>query len=342
MPNLRTLEETARRDRLDGRFVAAAAGYEQLARRLAKPSQAYLLAALSAALAGDLEETTRLFERFFETAERPSMANLNDLLSLYHQTGRQQRRAGAVERLFPASAADRGRSRQQVMVFALPKSAGTSVVQTLAATLQVRHLASGLDDARTPGYSASVLDPLLMERLSGRTLLHQTHAMPWRENLQRVRDHAYPKLLVHLRDPRDALLSYYYMAEKYELHRLRLLLLCPDYDRLEPGERMAVLARHVYPRFLEWIIGWVAAADALGDRARVTSFETFKREPEAFFRELSLFVGGRERAPAPIRKTHFRRGRAGQTDDPLMPATLRQALFEQLPGELTRRFGWTL
>ena len=340
MPDLQSVEQAARRHRQEGHFAAAAAAYERLAGHLATPAQAYLQAALCAALDGSLGETARLFEQFFWSAERPSMANLNDLLSLYHQTGRQQRRDEAIRRLFPGPSGDR--DRRQVLVFALPKSAGTSVVQTLADTLHVRHVASGSDDARTPGYSAPLLDAALLRRLSGRTLLHQTHAMPWGENLRLQQAHAYPRFVVHLRDPRDALLSYYYMAEKYELHRLRLLLLEPDYGHLEPGERMALLARRLYPRFLEWIIGWVAAADSAGERARVTSFETFKRDPETFFKALTRFVSGRELPPAPVRKTHFRKGRAGQTDDPLMPPAMRAELFEQLPAELTRRFGWTV
>jgi hypothetical protein len=339
------LAKEARENRAAGNFAAASALFTRLAEQLNSPANAYLEAALCAALGGDLAETARLFERFFWSAEKPNVANLNDLISLYHLTQRPERVAEAVTRLFPPLPDDHprsGRKQRQAMFFALPKSAGTSVVQTLAETLRIRYVASGSDDTRVPGYSAAVLEPAILERLSGRDLLHQTHAMPWRENLEKMREYCYRKFIVHLRDPRDALLSYYYMAEKYELHRLRLLLMYPDYDRLPPIERMELLARKIYPNFLEWIIGWTAAADAAGGRAMVTSFERFKREPEPLLSELTRFLGGRELPLAPVRKTHFRKGKSGQKDDPLLPAELRERLYEQIPHELCRRFDWAL
>ncbi len=299
-------------------------------------------AALAAARAGDLPRTARLFEKYFWTAEKPKFAVLNDLLSLYHQTQQHERKARAVRRLIPPAAASVGEKvpNRQIMVLTLPKSAGTSVVQTLSATIGVPFVASGSDDARTPGYSAAVLEPALLAPLAGRAVLHQTHAMPWRENLQSLRRFCAPKLIVHLRDPRDALLSYYHMAESYPLHRLRLLLLRPDYDRLVPAARMALLAREVYPRFLEWMIGWVAVADALGRTATVTSFETFRGNPDGFFRHLTTFLTGKEQPAAKVRKVHFRNGAVGEIDESLMPSSMRAELHAMIPRELVRRFAW--
>ena len=338
------LQQAAKSARAEGRFTAAAGTYEELAGCLEDPSPALLRAALCAALSGSLNETARLFDSFFWAAKRPSFANLNDLLSLYHQTGQQERVAEAVDRLLLRQSDGQGqqRKRRQVMVFALPKSAGTSVVQTLASTIGVPHVASGSDDPRTPGYSAPLLEPRLLERLSERGLLHQTHALPWKENLEQIQQHSSSRIIVHLRDPRDALLSYYYMAEKYELHRLRLLLLYPDYDQLDPPARMELLSRTVYPVFLEWITGWVAAADIIGDKARVTTFESFKQDPETFFRQLTFFLSSRDLPLAPVKKTHFRKGQSGQTDDPLMPPEIREDLYGAIPVELARRFGWEI
>jgi len=342
MSNPQKIGEAARKAYTAGKYVAAAEGYEKLAVHLADPAKAYLRAALCAALSGNLGETIRLFEIYFWSKDSPSVADLNDLLNFYHQTGQRERVAEAVERRYPSPIGDQHEAKlnRQAMVFALPKSAGTSVVQTLAETLGVRHVASGSDDLRAPGYSASVLEPELLRRLSGRQILHQTHAMPWQENMEQLRRHGYPKFIVHLRDPRDALLSYYYMAENYELHRLRLLMQCPDYDRFDLSARMRFLIRTVYPVFLEWIIGWVAAADALSDRATVTSFERFKEEPESFFKHLTFFLSGKNSPLAPIKKIHFRKGKSGQTDDPLLPPSIREELYQHIPTELSRRFGW--
>lgn len=344
MPSPQDLEQTAKKARARGNYRAATAEFEELARQSEDPSEAYLEAALCAALAGDLAETARLFGQRFQTSKSPSFATFNDFLNLCRQTGQEEAIEAALDRLFPRKpgAEEQAGRSHQAMVFTLPKSAGTSVVQTLAATLRVGRVASGSDDARAPGYSASLLEPGLLQRLASEKLLHQTHAMPWRENLVQLRQHCFPKIVVHLRDPRDALLSYYYMAEKYELHRLRLLLMYPDYNRLDPPKRMQLLSRTVYFRFLEWITGWVAVADTLGEQqAMVTTFERFKGEPDAFFRDLSIFFSGKERPLARVRQTHFRRGNVGQTDDPLLPQSMRKSLYDYIPRELSRRFGWS-
>ena len=119
MSNQEKLRKAIRKNRSEGNYGAAASDYEQLAQCLDDPSEAYLGAALCSALSGNLNDTVRLFESFFWATESPSFANLNDLLSLYHRAGLQERSTKAINRLFPSPADNHGQpeTRRQVMIF---------------------------------------------------------------------------------------------------------------------------------------------------------------------------------------------------------------------------------
>jgi len=288
---------------------------------------------------GNLAQATAHMDAAFWMDATEQRGIFNDLVRLYRLNGQTDKIPRAMDAVLgPRS--DRP-TRRQNLVFALPKSAGTSVCSSVAGALGTGHFASGFDLPTIPHYSAAVLGPQISRRVGTNRIIHQTHAMPWPENIKVLRDTAKPKFLVHVRDPRPAVLSYYHMGDAAALHRLRLILAIPTYNQMSAEDRFAKVVELVFPMFIEWLNGWVDYVDQSEGSGMITSFEEFKADPNGLVRRITGFLAGEEREPTTIYKTHFRKG-SNDAPDPLLTEALRQELFEKIPEGLRTRFGWTV
>lgn len=263
-------------------------------------------------------------------------AHVNDIVRLMWLTGQKERIPAFLERYMPLSGRPSGR---QWMVFALPKSAGSSLSSSLADALGVPHYPSGYESPKMPYQAAVLLAPEMTRRLGARSCIHQTHAMPWRRNIAVLRSTARPRFLIHLRDPRDAVLSYYHMGERYAMHRMRFVLAFPGYNAWPQERRFEAVLKVAFPTFVGWIRGWLDYADSHRDQAMVTSFDDLTREGPALVERITAFLTGTSRSCTDLHKVHFRVGQDGG-DDPLMPATLRRRLHSAIPADMRARFGW--
>ena len=288
---------------------------------------------------GDVRNAASHIESaFWQPGYKPKAYQLNDLVRLYRLTGQTGKIPKALDvvlgpRVEPPA-------RRQFFVFALPKSAGSSICSSIADAIGFGHLASGFESSTMPYYAAALLGPDLARRAGNHPLIHQTHAMPWPENLRILRETAQPRFLVNVRDPRAAALSYYHMTENTNLHRMRMVLAVSSYNNLTPGQRFDKVVELVFPAFIDWLAGWTKHVDESDGSGMIVTFERFKAEPERIVREACRFLTGQETGSVTIHKTHYRTG-SNSAPDPLLPDERRKALFEQIPSDLARRFGWT-
>lgn len=295
--------------------------------------------ALSHARRGDLDATLEAFERFFFNADKRNFANLNDICNLYNLAGRPQRIAAALETYFQGRA-PLGPCNDIVFFFSLPKSAGTSIAGSFASTAGRQHAAMGMDVPGATEYSAGQLSEAMLDYIGGSSAVIQSHALPTDATMDVVRRFGGQHLYIHVRDPRDALVSYYHMAEDMDLHRFRMMLADPGYGALDRAGKLAWMKRRVYPVFVRFIRDWVAIADAWPGVAHVGTFETFVQDKQGYISHCANRLDGRARPVGAVRQTHMRRGQAGSAAEVFTHAEMTEML-EQIPAPLRERFGWS-
>ena len=160
------------------------------------------------------------------------------------------------------------------------------------------------------------------------------------------------RLVVHLRDPRQATLSWVHHVETLTgasgYLRQRIWPLLPeDYDRRSFAEKLDWhIARHL--RLLSlWAQAWVKLAEArAGELAiRFTSYEEFRRDEPGFYASLLEFYGIEsadfDANPADLAKQefHFRKGQTEEWREVFTDAQ-KQAAWCLMPDDLCARFGW--
>ena len=160
------------------------------------------------------------------------------------------------------------------------------------------------------------------------------------------------RLVVHLRDPRQATPSWAHHIETLTgasaYLRKRIWPLLPeDYDRWTFAEKLDWnIAKHL--RLLgPWVEAWVALAEASADQLsiRFTSYEEFRRDEPGFYAGLLEFYGIElaefDANPADLAKQEFHFCK-GQTDEwrEVFTDAQKQAAWRLMPDDLCARFGW--
>jgi len=151
-------------------------------------------------------------------------------------------------------------------------------------------------------------------------MLSQDHAGPTSLNLSYIQNFNI-KAAIHIRDPRDSLISWIYHCIKlfktnmeFELRRSAPMPNCELFDR----PMKEVIDWHIenyLPIQCAWIHGWLSIAKQRG--FLVTSFTRLTDEPENFLGDYASFIGRPAKtANIPPKKqgAHFRVGKSGQWD----------------------------
>ena len=235
-----------------------------------------------------------------------------------------------------------------VPVIALPKSGGTWLTATIA-----QGLGTSVSYSSRNTFPSRTIEAITLEQAvrAGHVLHEHADASPL--NLQALRAFA-PSVVLHLRDPRGALLSLG--------HYLR--------HQLETGTRLPAGLLHFYPappqavvqgplaRFIEWaledtlplwsawISQWVAVADSDGPlRILLTDHAELAGQPAALVRRVLDFFGI---AQARLRNVDVPRTmdefnvRAGDPQEwqAIFTPDQRARAAKLVPPDLKRRFGW--
>lgn len=160
-----------------------------------------------------------------------------------------------------------------------------------------------------------------------------------------------PKFILHVRDPRQATLSWLHHFNKSHPHPRHTLetvyYRVPDsYYDLDNDGQLDYWLESWLPILVRWTADWLAALNDSRWKldVLVTRFEDFRADPEQFFAQILDFycIDGKDWvAPdSPVQGAlHYRKGK---TDEWRQRFTARQtALCEmQIPNELALVFGW--
>ena len=243
-----------------------------------------------------------------------------------------RRRAG-IERGLPA-----------LLINTLPKSASESIWNRLAAGLGLAqtHLSIGL-------FPDCCLVPARLASAAEGGLIAKEHIPATAHNVAQLRAHGLDRMVFHVRDPRQAALSWAHFVRD----DVAMRLMGPIWRRTVPPA--TVLAGDL-PSLLDWCIdrylpaeiafmeGWrrVAADPDSGIEVLFMTFERFRADPDGYMAAVLDFHGidpALFAADAEAEVVHLRKGETEEWRGILSRDQQRRA-WDRLPPALAEAYGW--
>ena len=241
----------------------------------------------------------------------------------------------------------RGRGLPGILLNSLPKSASESIWNKLAEGLGMAqgHVSLGL-------FPDCCLFPHRVGLLAEGGLIAKEHIPATPHNLETLAACGIDKLVLNLRDPRQASLSWAHFVK----NDVSMRLLAPIWRKIVPPRPVLdsdfpflldwVIERYL-PLSLTWIAGWteeMKRGDAATVRVHAARFETFREDPATYFSELLDFLEI-ERAAFSLTATaetvHLRRGATDEWRSVFSPEQAERA-WAKIPAELAAAWGWTV
>ena len=261
-----------------------------------------------------------------------------------------QRRVTALEALVDSSPAvlksAAKATRPSILFNALPKSASSYCFEVL-------RRAGGLHDL---GVSVGLFpfDRIAWQRYvcfarHGGFIAHH-HIDASAVNLWLLRERPV-RLVVHLRDPRQALLSWLHHLNRSappdgKVFTLTIASMPPNWFVLPISEQIDWLIDHHLPLFVDWIEAWVRAAESGDIEVYFSTFEDMVAEPRAFFSRLAKHCALNEASlpdcfpdPRAERVFLFRRGLTNEWREVYSREQTRR-VAQLVPPSLLQRFSW--
>ena len=245
----------------------------------------------------------------------------------------ERRRADACRRGLPG-----------MLISTIPKSASESIWNRIAEGLALAqsHVSVGL-------FPHCALVPARARARAAGGLIAKEHILPTRWNLEVLEDAGLERLVVHVRDPRQATLSWAHFVRDDVAGRP----LAPIWRRVVPRRRILEggfdslldwCLEHYLPLLVRFIAAWRQMEWPAAGRPRVLClcFEQFRTEPERYLERFLEHYGIPWRDFAAERQAevvHLRKGSIDEWRD-VFSRTQRRRAWRALPRELARVFAW--
>lgn len=169
-----------------------------------------------------------------------------------------------------------------------------------------------------------------------------THLEPSAQNIDRLKQASIEKVIVHVRDPRQSLLSMIHHLTRYPNNLPALSR--NAFDGRSISDQVSELM-DFYIRRIRWIQGWMDAESRLS--AMFSTFEEFVRDRTAFIDRYINFYGAPREHFSFENATRIQEGtdqhfRAGLIDEwrEVFPPAEAELLTACLPTAMKERFGW--
>ena len=235
--------------------------------------------------------------------------------------------------------------RQTILITTVPKSASESIWNRLAEGLSLGqcHLSLGL-------FPDCCLLPSRVHFAARGGLIAKEHIAATAHNRKTLVEFGLDRLVVHLRDPRQALLSWVHFVRDDASQRL----LAPMWRKIVPPS--VVFSRsleaqlywgidHYLPYLVDFVRDWTAADDDpdSGLRVHFASFERFRLDPQGYLDGVLDFydidrAAFRQDSEAEV--VHLRKGLIDEWREVFTPAQKARA-WSLIPDDLAERQGWT-
>ncbi len=182
-----------------------------------------------------------------------------------------------------------------ILINALPKSASLYIVRTLASTLSCEIMRIG---TRGVNFTQTDIEATYKFLIKDRSI-SQDHIIATKYNLNALYYSGLTKFVVLLRDPRDALASWAHHLEREDVANNPWIwslivssgIISENYYSLSWNEKLNDLIRYYYPIMLDWINRWVKVESDNRFNFKITTYEEFVSDKEAFIKSVLRFYG---------------------------------------------------
>jgi hypothetical protein len=232
-----------------------------------------------------------------------------------------------------------------ILLNTMPKSGSVYVLKSLAKILRLRTMYIGNQYGLID--QIDVKDALTF---SGGGFVSQNHLAASPENLQ-ILQHFKLKMVLHLRDPRQALLSWihhlHYIADGNDRSE-QLLYFAPrppvGYFAFSLSRQIDWQIENYMPQLVLWATRWVEIADRGTIPILITHQNDLRLEEKAFFDAILAFYRidldyALPNLARTMDETHFRKADPMEWRRTFTPAQAIRAT-SMIPESLSKRFGW--
>jgi len=236
------------------------------------------------------------------------------------------------------------RGRPRMLINTVPKSASETIWNRLASGLEMAqsHVSMGL-------FPECTVLPYRMQTFIEGGIIAKEHLPATPHNVRQLREAGLTRVVFHVRDPRQATLSWAHFVQD----DVSMRLLAPIWRQVVPPAD--VLARGLaetidwaIEKYLPQLVKFMTDWDALGRdpdqeiEVKFLSFEFFRTDADAYVREVLDFYEIPQETFATDSQSedvHYRRGELEEWREVLTREQARRA-WNRIPKDLAKRFGW--
>jgi tetratricopeptide (TPR) repeat protein len=237
--------------------------------------------------------------------------------------------------------------RRERMDRGLPSCICTTMVKSGSATVSqiIRDGFSLVDQASSLGDQVAIL-PWLQDFIRGGSI-YNTHLHPKPYNIESLLEAGVSRVLVHVRDPRQAILSNVQSIDLHPNPESHFVARTHDLTSMTLTERVDFSIQWNWQNAVDWIAGWLEASELID--VRFTTFEEMVTEPDNFLSHLLQNYGGEPELfdrSAALSRSEGRdyRFRKGLTDEWRHSFSSEQTAHvnDTMPRHIAKHFGWAI
>lgn len=231
-----------------------------------------------------------------------------------------------------------------ILINTVPKSASESIWNRLAEGLYMGqgHISLGL-------FPDCCVLPARVRFAQQGGFITKEHIAATPYNLAALSQNGLSRVVCHLRDPRQATLSWAHFVRD----DVSMRMMAPIWRKIVPP---ASLPRddieafvdwsidHYLPHLVDFVRGWIAVEQAPDAAVQVLfmTFEQFRTAPESYFEQILSFYDidpAAYRSDAEAKVVHLRKGQVDEWREAMSSAQRKRA-WKAIPKDMAARFGW--
>jgi len=175
------------------------------------------------------------------------------------------------------------------------------------------------------------------------------HVHPSKDNLNILHKYGINKIHLHVRDPREVLISRYYQIynEMPGANNLRRTTCnVPNfYDNLSEDEKLLWCWSFFYPKFVNWIKDWINIYEKDSRfEFQFSDYANLKKNSTTLINDILIFFNidvydKKFEISKPMKKLHYRKNNPSEWRNKLSPE-IKQSMWSAIPKEISNYFGW--
>ena len=236
------------------------------------------------------------------------------------------------------------KSKYPIFFVALPKSASSYITDSLYKNFDIRCYPD-IDGGDSFNF---LLNRNKLIESKKYKYFTSSHCSPIYENFRMIEEYLV-KIHIHVREPRQALVSFFYNIERNQIEKPHLnkpLKLCKDYFSLDEMIKKKYLIDRYFPQIVKWINDWYQFQFTAKTKILYTTFEEFKENEKNFHLNMLNFFefdyGNFRYSSIKTNETHlFRKGENFEWND-FFDLNQKRDMRKILDKKIYEYFKWDL